>query len=333
MDVQQLVETVERAVQRLRRPPSRRTQRWLMVIAGIGLFLGSIFAVRSLDVDITRIRWIPLLVAALLGVPFTAAVNGLEFATSARLVGRRVGPLAAMRVSVLSTAANLLPVPGAAIVRIQYLKQSGASYLDSTSATVVMAATWIGLSTLVAGTWLLASVSLLKGLGFLAAAIACGVIVVVFVRLRLTPGRLPIGLLARVVIVESASVFLAVLRLYLILIALRVPSAASGAALIAVSGPLASSAGFLPGGLGLREAIAVPLGLLTGLSAAQGFTAAVLDRVIGLLVHIPIAIVVSRGRSPESPGEVAGRASGQAMDCPRAVGRAGPGRTDRAEDT
>ena len=64
-------------------------------------------------------------VVLLLLAPLTSACNAAEYLVTARFVGVRVQPVAALEVAVLSTAANLAPLPGAALVRGAALRRAG----------------------------------------------------------------------------------------------------------------------------------------------------------------------------------------------------------------
>lgn len=292
--LERLSAAVEQVLSRLSRRPSPRVQRRLMIVAAVLFVAGAAFAFPHLDVDLGDVRLLPLAVLALVGVPLTAVVNALEFAVSGRLLGRRIGMRLALRVSVLSTAANLLPVPGAAIVRIQYLRKGGSTYGQATSATMVMAATWIALSAGAAGGWLLAAGRADLGSVFVAGAGIFSAVGVLLWHRRDDRTDSETRLVAAVIAVEAASVVLGIARLYLVLIALHAQTPVSGAVVIAMSGPLASSVGVVPGGLGIRELIAASLAVTTGLTAALGFTATAMDRLVGTAMHAPFALLLMR---------------------------------------
>ena len=65
--------------------------------------------------------------------------------------------------------------------------------------------------------------------------------------------------------------------------------------------PLATAVGLVPAGLGVREAVAVGLGVLTGLGGATAGVAAGIDRIVGMVMLLPAWVAATwlqrRGRT------------------------------------
>ncbi len=97
---------------------------------------------------------------------------------------------------------------------------------------------------------------------------------------------------------EAAAVGIGALRYLLVLHGLGIPISAAQAVSLTVAGVLASAVGFVPGGLGLREALSGVIAGLVGLPAAVGVLAAAVDRLVGLPVLAVLAVgVAGRERS------------------------------------
>lgn len=298
---ERLVEVLRWLHTRLDRRLTVRTRRVLLLVAAVVFVGGGLLALSELDVDADRIAWTPLLVAGLVGVPASALVNAAEYAVTARLLERRVGMVPALRVSVLSTAANLLPIPGAAMVRIRAIRELGPGYGSATSATVVVGLLWIGVSAALAGGWLTATGAHARGLPFLGIAVVVLVAAVAVLRRTVRdPGRRR-RLTAAAVAVEVTSVAVSAARIVLVLAALGSPPSVVGGLVLAVSGSMAAAAGVFPAGLGLRELIAAGLAPLAGLPPAAGFAASAVNRVLGILVHAPITAALSVTVSRSEP--------------------------------
>lgn len=266
-----------------------RTKRVLMIVAVLAFLVGGLLSLRALDIDTARISWVPLIVAGVVGVPLTAVVNAGEYAVTARIVGRRVGLVPALRISVLSTAANMLPIPGAALVRIRALRELGRTYRSATSATVIVGLTWIGVSAALAGAWMVAIGATARGALFLGPGIA--LLVAAWTVLRGTvesPARRR-RLAAAAIGIELISVVTSALRIVLVLAGLGLEPSIVGGLVLAVSGSAAAAAGVFPAGLGLREIIAAALAPVAGLPAAAGFVASAVNRILGIVMHAPIA--------------------------------------------
>jgi Lysylphosphatidylglycerol synthase TM region len=283
-----------------RRPPSPRAQRAILAVAAVGFLVGAWFALKSLDVSIDEVRWPPLLVAALVGVPLTLVANTFEYLLSGRMLHHRIPLLPALQLTTVSTAANLLPIPGAFLVRIQGLRALGSGTGKALASTMMIGLAWIGISSLLAGILLAFSQSWVASV----ALTAVGVITLIGAYawlLRAVPERGERRRIAALaIIVELFAVVTNAARLVLILIGLRVDASLGQALVLAVSSSLAAAAGLFPGGLGLREAIAALLAPLVGLPASAGFAATAINRVMGIVVLAPITAVLAL-RSPQSP--------------------------------
>jgi len=260
---------------------SRRAERALFLAALVlfaVVFAAALGAVPDADVEV---RWPLLLAAGLVGVPLTIALNGAEYAATGAVVGQPVAWLPALRVSVLSSAANLLPVPGAVLVRARALNQLGTSYRRAFVATAVVGIAWVATTAVVAGALLLlAGESPAAALALLATGGAGVAVAHAAVRRRGTGA----GVTVRVVLVELASVAVGGLRYWLVIEGLGYDADPVQAVALTVSAVVASAVGIFPGGLGLREVLAAALAPLVGLPAAVGLLAVAVDRLLGLPV-------------------------------------------------
>lgn len=282
---------------RHRQWPSPRAQRVLLAAASVGFVVGAVAAVRRLELDPAAVHWGAVAAVAVVGVPLTVLTNAVEYAVSARVVGRRVPPATATRIAVLATAANLLPMPGAALVRVQGLRSAGAAYGRAASSTAAVGLSWLGVAALAAGLSLLTTTHWPVGPPLAAAGAALLVPAFALTASGVRePGRRR-RLFAAVCGVEVAAVAVKSLRYVLLLYALDAGPDVAAAAMLTLAGVLAAAAGLLPGGFGLRELLAFLLAPVAGVSAAVGFLASALDRVVGLVAFSPIAAALAVRRS------------------------------------
>jgi hypothetical protein len=276
-----------------RRPPSPRAQSALLAIAAVVFLVGGWYAFRALDLAFADVRWVPLVIAAVIGVPLSLFANTLEYVVSARMLQHRVALLPAVQLTTMSTAANLLPIPGAFLVRVQGLRALGSRYDQAAASTAVIGLVWIGVSAALAAVFLAVYDSWLAAAAF--AIVAVAVLVAAYAWLARTV-RVPAErrrLAALAVAVELFAVGVDAGRLLLVLVGLRVDASVGQAAVLAVSSSLAAAAGILPGGFGLRELIAALLGPLVGLSASAAFASTALNRVLGMVVMAPITVALA----------------------------------------
>jgi hypothetical protein len=284
-----LLARAEELYRRTRRPASPRTQRLLLVLATVLFVGGTWFAFDRLDIARADLRW-PLLIAAAALAPLTVVTNTGEYLVSARMLGTRPRFGAAFRLTVLATAANLLPLPGAFLVRIQGLRTEGATTGLAATATAIVGLVWLAVSALLAGVLLLVGGTTglggaltLGGLVLMAAATAWS---------RRLEGHRG-ALLAATVAVELAAVTVNAVRLVLVLLGLGIDAGLAAAFVLAISSSLASATGMLPGGFGIREAIAAALAPLVGLTPAAGFAATAVNRLLGIAALAPISLVLA----------------------------------------
>lgn len=128
------------------RPSGReRPPRWLFLVPIAAIAVGAWLAVGLLPSDLAGFEWWPIAVMAALTVP-AVALNGYEYLVTARLSGVKVGLLAAVRIAIYGTAANLLPLPGASLVRIEAMRRSGVSLRRGTTVTAAVGLAWLAIS-------------------------------------------------------------------------------------------------------------------------------------------------------------------------------------------
>jgi hypothetical protein len=295
-----LVDFLLRIRSRLSRPGSPRVQRLMLVLAVAVFLTGAIFAAGRLDLDLANIGWGWIALVMVVGVPLSAVANAAEYAICSTLLlgGYRVGE--AFRISVLGTAANLLPIPGAALVRIQALVRGGTSYRLAVGAVTILALFWIGVSSLIAG-----GVLALFGEAWVFVFIVVGVITLAggWFPLRRLAGnlRLAVRLGAVALIVEVGLVLTTALRLGFVLSALHVDGPVGQPLVLALSGSLAAAAGVFPGGLGLREILAALLAPLVGLAPSTGFVVSAVNQVVGLFAYSPLTAFLAVSKKQTAP--------------------------------
>ncbi len=228
-----------------------------------------------------------VLAAAVACVPLTLVVNAWEFRLSTNLLGPRVPFAAALRVSVLASAANSLPLPGAVVVKTRALANLGHSYRRAIIATVAIGVAWVAVAALVAGTLVLRGGQATLGVLLLAAGFAGSLLS--FAMLSTHLGLRPAIAAARAVaLIESLSVGLAVTRIYLVANGVGFDVSAAQAGAMAVAAIVASAVGIFPGGLGLREVLSAGIAGATSLAASVGLLTAAVDR---LMLTLTLALV------------------------------------------
>lgn len=259
-----------------------RTVFWTLAAV---CFVGGLFtAFWAIDLTDLELRLWPIAILAFVAIPIMLTLNALETECVARLFHRSFGFWKALQVTVLGSAANMLPLPGAAAVRVLSLKTLNVPAHHGTMATLGVAFIWLGLSLFLAGAYLWASAPI-EG------ALACLAAIAVFptgVGLLSHFGENRAAIIS-IVCVKATLTLLAVARMMLCFYALGVPIGFDTAAVFAVAPVLGSAASIVPAGLGVRELISAALAPLVGVSAALAFIATALDRLIALIALIALS--------------------------------------------
>ena len=275
--------------------PSRGYRR-LCALLGVSLFgaltVLSALTLRTLELDPDPTS---LACAALL-VPLSMLLAILRFTALAKSIGVSTDFRVATGVVVWGGLANILPVPGALMVRLGFLG-ARVGLRRSAAANVMSVAVWITTT---------AAVALVLSQGIAEPPLACALLTTALIgsavvwvtaeRSAADPRQVAV-LLA----LQSVQTALNIARSVLIATAIGLHLPISVAALMSVAGAVSASTGVLPAGLGLSELLAGGVMTYMGLSGAAGIAIAAVNRLLdwaGLLLFLPTA---------ENPARESGR--------------------------
>ncbi len=265
---------------------SSLTLRIVGFVTGFCLLIGvARFGFRSAELDSGSFvpSWLILLTMLALFTLFTIAA---EFRILARIAGVAISKRTAFGVSVIGTAANLLPVPGSAITRFIVLQRAGAAKAAITAALLGAALAWLGVAGLIAGAGLAGSSPLVAAAFVAGASASLGGGLAILRQLDCFTRDLLL-----LVATELTLTLIGIARFLTVAAMLALPGTLQETAALAAAGPASAAVGFVPAGLGVRESLAAALGALSGLGAAEAAVIAVVDRAIGLGILVPAAAV------------------------------------------
>jgi hypothetical protein len=288
-------------LERRAQPLPKRAQMILTIVTLVVLVVASVWAWRSAHLSFSTIDWLPVAVAFFVAAPATLVLKMLEYDAAARLIGSRAGPRRALEVAVVSSAANLLPIPGSLIVTTRSLSEQGATYGSAAVATSIPGLAWLGLAGVIGGVSIMVAGSWPVGLAILVGGTAClAVAGAMFRRTAPATGRPQLAL--RIVLIETSWIGLSGFRLWLVLRAIGVVGTPAQVLALAVAGAMSVAIGFFPGGLGAREALIALLSPIIKLPLSEGVVLGVIDRVVWItfLALAAVVVVATRARTPES---------------------------------
>ena len=260
-----------------------------MALATVFLIVGLIYAYSLQPHVLENLNWQPAILLAVVGVPLTLGLNAVEFRILAQLNRVRMPMIKALEVTVLGSAANMLPLPGSSIVRVAALKNAGSSFVKGTSSTVLGGVIWIAVAFGYAGVWILGIDATFIAPTF----IAIGVLVLigsVFWWRKLGGSFYHFFWMF---LIKLLLVFTDAARIYLCFASLGVIATFAQVSGLAVAGVLGSAVSIVPAGLGIREGVSAAMSPIVGLAAALGFMAAFINRLVGLAVLTPVATYLS----------------------------------------
>lgn len=230
-----------------------------------------------------------LLVLLLLVLPLIILSNIFELYYSAALAGAKLTLGTSARVSILSSAVNLLPLPAGPLMRGVAIREGGGTTANSVIAVFFPAFIWMALGFLITGVGL--TVFGAVGAALVAGLIAAGIFTVCawIVQAR----GISKAAAVKIVAIKLIATILDTCAIYLAFRSLAVEASFGQAMALSASGPLGSAVSVVPAGLGIRELAASGLGVMAGLTAAQAFLAPSLYRVVYLVALSPLALVLA----------------------------------------
>ncbi len=272
--------------------------RVVILLAAIGFVLGLYLSYRAHPELLANPNWGSIALVAIIGVPVILILNALELQVSANLIGQQFSFSQAAEVTVIGSAANMLPLPGGTMVRVAALKIAGASLKRSSAVTLLVSGLWVGIAFIYSGIWIcsLEITSLQLGFLFIAVGIAAFLVCVVL-SIRLSKKPIVLGQLT---LIKLALVVVDATRIFVCFLALGYSASYAQASALAVSSVMGAAVSVVPAGLGIREGVAALLGPVVALSAASAFLAASLNRIIGLTVIVPVALFLGLRRKRSS---------------------------------
>lgn len=278
---------VARSAQRFASKPSVRP--WLLGVTVIVFVALVVLSFRALPED-RAVKPGLVAVLVLVATPSTLVLNAVQYRTMAAALDHRIGVRSAMRVSIVATLVNYLPIPapGGIAVRTAALAKRGSTLRSAISINAITGLLWAGLAGVVAGLALLAEPDLAARGGVTAAV---GVVLVlvsgVLVRRIGTQWR---RIYVEMLLTQAALVLTSGVRVWLSLAAIGQSESLGAALAISGSTVIAALVGIAPAGLGLREAIAGGLAAAVAVPVAAAVAASAVDRVasqVGLLLCAP----------------------------------------------
>jgi len=262
-----------------------RVKEVILISAVVVLLAGVVLSVRANPELLQNVDGSMVWAILIVGVPVTIALNALEFVFMGRLAERSIAFGKALEVTVIGSAANMLPLPGSTIVRVAGLKFAGVGFKLGAAITLLVSVVWIGVAFLYAGSMLAAFSEPALGWGL----VVTGAAALVAVSVVLLQFEIRASWYFALLATKFVLVLIDAVRIYWCFLALGVALSFWQASVFVISSVLGSAVSIVPAGLGVRELLSSGIAPIVGISAAAGFLTATLNRVLGLVVLLPLA--------------------------------------------
>lgn len=260
-----------------------------LVVAAVVLAAGIFHSVRLEPDLLDRIETGPLLLLVFVGAPITILVNAWEFRLMARAVEKKISLASAAKVTVVGTAANLLPIPGGVAARIGGLKLLGVNLKAGASISLLMALAWIGMALVAGG---IAFSALGRPVLALAFAVS-GLAIILAAILPVRRSGASAGVVAGLVLVKAFLVLVDAARMYVAVTVLGGTVGLIGALMFAGASVAGSAFTLVPAGLGIREVVSAGIGTIIGVPPQIAFMAAFVNRLAGLAIVLPATLILA----------------------------------------
>lgn len=245
-----------------------------LIVFGVGLLL----AVRATPVLGSELQIWPLLLLTLLSAPLGTILNTVELHALSRIARGPMSWRTSAELTVYTSAANMLPLPGGVVTKLAGMKAHGVSYGTASAMVVLSFLAWAGFTFLLSGCALFVlgqpAIATLFGIVGVALLIVCGI---GYARYR-DWRRVAIIALLRMVYFAVE-----VLRYWLAFATIGVSLSLMQCATFVVASVVGAAVVIAPQGLGISEASAALLATLIGVGAGMAFIAAALQRVVRLV--------------------------------------------------
>ena len=255
------------------------SQRYRWPLTGVGaaiLVAGVAWSVQRLELDPANIEPRFLALVALTLIPAGMVVAAINLQLMGRVVGTQIGFRTALTATVYGRIAEVLPLPGAAMVRGATLMHSGAKMGETVTIMVWSSLLSLAMVGLVASAPLIMAMPMM-GWGLAAASALVSLVSCIWLR-----SHSSVGLVCTMLAIRVVNIALSVLRFWACFAAIGFALPLVTSALFVIAGSVTTYIGIVPGGLGISESLSAGLALLIKVEASAAFLAAAVNRLLGL---------------------------------------------------
>ena len=249
----------------------------LLGLAASVFAVGLAISISRLDLALSDIALGYIALSAMIFVPVAFVYGAANFMIMARGAGVKVSFASAFKTSCVAQFAEFLPIPGGAIVRGGALMRQGTRAASAAAHVTINALLWVACAAMAGGLslGLENTIALIIALCGLAGILACTLWIAT---------RAGILIAIAALVMRVVGLFIAGARLFAAFAAIGFVVAWLDLYPFVFATIAGSAAAIAPGGLGISEAAAAALALLSNIPPEAAFLAVGLNRLIGFAV-------------------------------------------------
>ena len=267
---------------------SRRLRMTVGVMAAIPFFAGIYISYMQQPTVFNNLNWSYVAVIYVLILPVVTLINALRFRFTAEAFGIRYSLSRSLSISVFSTVANMLPLPGGLMVRMANLKNDSNSYQNTALVSLYVSIVSALMTILLASAAYAVfnpGVTTFGLCGFTMFTLATTVYL-----LRRTELR---DVLPHLSLVEVFSTLFDAIRTYLCFIIINSLIQWDQSFVLTVASVVGSAISLVPAGLGVQEGAGALIATQIAILPSSAFIALALNRAIGLSYYLVLTIPLS----------------------------------------
>ena len=261
----------------------------VMVLASLVFITGIALSLWKNPTILNNINYVAALKLFVILMPIHLIFMSFEIQTAARLAGKNLGFLDAAETTIMSTAANMFPIPGSAMVKIARFKALGISIKEGTLLTLFIAVIWMGGTLLLSGLYL-TQMSIPWALYVSVTFILGGAGLTLFM-LALLSKIYNFKCALMLIIIRLIIIVIYAFRLWLCFAALDISIGFAKSVILTLSDALGAIIIIVPSGLGISEIITSVIGMAIEIAPEESYLSATLNRLLGLSFMITLALL------------------------------------------
>lgn len=268
---------------------NNKVQRYALLVAATAFCVGLIFSIKSQPQLLYNLRYPYAFFCIFIIVPITLIANAIEFSLISSSAKQKVKFIKAFEISIIASAANMLPIPGGAITRFAWLKTIGVDIKKSSLIVFVFGLIWLGISFIFSGFCIIYTKHLVLASGF----ILLGIGILFFCGFTLIKLHASLAIILGAFLQRFILAILDALKFWFCFKASGHDVTFLQAGIFTISGVLGSAVSIVPAGFGVSEGVSALLAPIASIDPSLGFLAATAGRFFVLIFLSPLSIALA----------------------------------------